>query len=137
MEIAEMQNLLYQMMQRVDSGIDKEILDSMQVDNIMYVVTSTTRQNGSFYLADRDSLIEIAQHIQSNEFYILPSSIHEFIVIPSNKINQNTDELLAMVKEVNTTQLATDEILADNVYIFNAQSEELRTIDGSIIPFVA
>lgn len=137
MKITKIQDLLYQLMQRAGSEIDKKIFDNAPSDPMMYVVTSTTNLNGSYYLTDRESLIEIAQYIQSDEFYILPSSIHEFIVIPYDGTAHNTDELFAMVKEVNATELALDEILADNVYTFNAKTEELRTADGTIIPFVA
>lgn len=138
MKITEIQDMLYELMQHSIPGLDKEMLNDISQDHIaMYVVTSTKRLNGSYYITDRESLIEVAQQIKSDEFYILPSSIHELIVIPINEKMNGEEELLAMVKEVNKTELAPDEILADNVYIFNAKSEELRTIDGTVIPFVS
>lgn len=138
MKITKIQDLLYDLLQRTNANIDKKILEDTSPDFIMYVVTSENKLNGSYYITDRESLIEVAQYIQSDEFYILPSSIHEFIVIPyDNKTVDNTDEFLAMVKEVNATELSPDEILTDNVYIFNAKTEELRAADGTVIPFVS
>lgn len=137
MKITKMQDLLYELLQRTNANIDKKMLENTSPDFIMYVVTSENKLNGSYYITDRESLIEVAKYIQSDEFYILPSSIHEFIVIPYDKTVDDADKFLAMVKEVNSTELSLDEILADNVYIFNAKSEELRTADGTIIPFVS
>lgn len=138
MKITKIQDLLYDLLQRTNANIDKKMLEDTSPDFIMYVVTSENKLNGSYYITDRESLIEVAQYIQSDEFYILPSSIHEFIVIPyDDKTADNTDEFLAMVKEANATKLSLDEILTDNVYIFNAKTEELRAADGTVIPFVS
>jgi hypothetical protein len=105
-------------------------------DNLMYVVSNTSRQFGAYFITDREALIEVASEIKEDRFFILPSSIHEMIVIPESQV-EDTDALITMVKEVNATQVAPDEVLADNVYSFDAKTEELRTMDGTIIPFIA
>jgi hypothetical protein len=105
-------------------------------DHLMYVVSNTLRQFGAYFITDREALMEIASKINEDRFFILPSSIHEMIVVPESQV-QDVDSLVAMVKEVNATQVAPDEVLADNVYSFDVKTEELRTIEGTIIPFIA
>lgn len=51
------------------------------------------------------------------KFYVLPSSVHEVIVVPDNgMIDRNS--LTRMVKEVNATTVADDEILGSKAYAF-------------------
>ena len=51
------------------------------------------------------------------KFYVLPSSVHEVIVVPDNgMIDRNS--LTRMVKKVNATTVADDEILGSKAYAF-------------------
>ena len=59
------------------------------------------------------------------DFYILPSSINELILL--RDLGQNPLELLQIVKTVNRTQLQPEEVLADAVYYFS-RSEGFRKI---------
>lgn len=136
LEVITMSEILKQMMERA-GGLSPEMEAELAApDHLMYVVSNTSRQFGAYFLTDREALIEVASEIKEDRFFILPSSIHEMIVIPESQV-EDTDGLMAMVKEVNATQVAPDEVLADNVYSFDAKTEELRTIDGTIIPFIA
>ena len=60
------------------------------------------------------------------DLYILPSSIHEVILLPKLPIFEK-NELVNMVREVNTEGVAADEILSDNVYEYN-RNERLITM---------
>lgn len=136
LEVITMSEILKQMMERA-GGLSPEMEAELAApDHLMYVVSNTSRQFGAYFLTDREALIKIASEIKEDQFFILPSSVHEMIVIPASQV-EDTDGLIAMVKEVNATQVAPDEVLADNVYSFDAQTEELRTMDGTIIPFIA
>ena len=48
-------------------------------------------------------------------FFILPSSTHEVLILPDNG-ELNPKELLAMVKEVNRTEVAAEDVLSDHLY---------------------
>lgn len=136
LEVITMSEILKQMMEHA-GGLSPEMEAELATpDHLMYVVSNTSRQFGAYFLTDREALIEVASEIKEDRFFILPSSIHEMIVIPESQV-EDTDGLMAMVKEVNATQVAPDEVLTDNVYSFDAKTEELRTIDGTIIPFIA
>ncbi len=138
MQINSMSTMLERMMEHIDPAM-RPAIDA--TNDFMFVVTSNSLQNGSYFVTDRESLIEIAEHVNDRQFYILPSSINELIIIPKDSgvtpEQMDEDNLLSMVKEVNATQVPMDEVLADNVYVFDADAEELRTLEGTIIPFIA
>lgn len=50
-------------------------------------------------------------------FYVIPSSIHEVLVLPKDG-NRTKDEFDTMVREVNAIELAPEEILSDHAYEF-------------------
>ncbi len=55
---------------------------------------------------------------------ILPSSIHEVILIPVDSADSATlEKYTQMVREVNESQLADDEILSDHAYYFNRRTK--------------
>jgi len=55
-------------------------------------------------------------------FYILPSSVHEVILVPDNE-EISKDNLVRMVREVNATQVEEQEQLSDFVYYYNAKTK--------------
>lgn len=54
------------------------------------------------------------------DFYILPSSIHEILLVPDNG-DKAADDLRDMVREVNATQVSPEEKLTDNVYHYDSK----------------
>ncbi|SEW40070.1 DUF5688 family protein [[Clostridium] fimetarium] len=101
-----------------DEGLD--IFDKMDTDDIsadMFVLTNISRINGAACMLYEDVLSNFANSIDS-DLYILPSSIHEVIIVPQVN-NLDKTELCQMVKEVNAEGVADDEILSDHVYVYN------------------
>jgi len=60
------------------------------------------------------------------DLFVLPSSINEMIVVTDN--GQDPENLLSIVKEVNRTQVAPEEVLSDAVYYYNRKTDSLRRI---------
>ena len=99
---------------------DVDIFDNMNADDIsadMFVLTNVSRINGAACMLYEDVLSNFANSIDS-DLYILPSSIHEVIIVPQVN-NLDKTELCQMVKEVNAEGVADDEILSDHVYVYN------------------
>lgn len=82
----------------------------------MYVLSNDSKINGSGCILYEDLLSHISAEIDS-DFYILPSSIHEVLLIPVKHASSYA-ELSAMVQEINDTQLSREEILSDHVYFY-------------------
>lgn len=89
----------------------------------MYVMTNETKINGAASMIFTEKLDEFANDHNANIF-ILPSSIHEILLIPDNG-SMKISELENMVREVNETQVAPDEVLSDNVYFYDKDAKSL------------
>lgn len=89
----------------------------------MYVLTNKQGINGASCILYDDLIEEFAEKIQS-DLYILPSSIHELILIPTQN-NKNSNNLIDMVMEVNLTQVAPEEVLSDNVYYYSRKQNAI------------
>lgn len=96
------------------------------VDTTMYVLTNAEKLNGAAMLLDIDTMDRIAEKIGMS-YYILPSSVHETIIIPASITESSSLENLAeMVVEINGTQVAPDEVLSDHVYRYNYTDHTLE-----------
>lgn len=92
----------------------------------MYVVTNDIGINGATVLLYQESFKEFVRKIGC-DVYILPSSIHELIIIPVLE-NVSPKHFMETVKEVNITQLPYEDVLSDHVYRFYLESEAFEII---------
>lgn len=86
--------------------------------------------NGSSVLA-YPNLPEQLEVVFPQGCYLLPSSLHEMIIVPK-EMSVSPKELGEMVREVNQTEVARDEILSDRVYEFDKERNQLRQVPESI-----
>ena len=92
-----------------------------------FVVTNTERIDGAgviFYPEFMDNMGELL----GNDFFILPSSIHEMLVLPDDG-QVDAEMLRDMVKEVNATQVAPAERLTNDVYHFDTKDHVFEKAD--------
>lgn len=92
-------------------------------DQPMYVLTNCSRFLGAVCMV-YDDILEHMGRIIGNDFYILPSSIHELILLPGAE-TEAKDNLKNLVNEVNTTQVEPEEILSDSVYYYDTKLKKL------------
>jgi hypothetical protein len=83
----------------------------------MYVLTNKQKTYGAVYMLYGDVLEEIAEKI-GEDYYLLPGSVHECILIPTSAAADET-ELQKMVQEINETQVAEEELLSNSVYQYS------------------
>ena len=107
-------------------NVDGEEVDLKDyVPSDMYVLTNESKLNGAACILYENVLYDFAQKLGA-DLYILPSSVHEVILLPKLWMFEK-DELVNMVKEVNTEGVAADEVLSDHVYEYN-RTERLITM---------
>lgn len=87
----------------------------------MIILTNDKKYNGAGVILC-DAVLK-AVYRKIGEFYILPSSIHEVILVPANAVDPTA--LAAMVKTINATQVAEEEQLSDDVYVYNGKTWKL------------
>ena len=93
----------------------------------MYVLSNADKLNGAAALLDAKTMEDISEKL-GGDFVVLPSSIHETIVLPLNE-DMDRHTLEAMVQDVNATQVAPEERLSDHVYAYDAKEHELFRAD--------
>lgn len=85
----------------------------------MYVFTNKMRVLGAAGAFFGNKVKELAKKLEANLF-ILPSSIHEAILIPdTGKVS--VEEFSEMVREINQKQVPEGEMLADDIYYYNRE----------------
>lgn len=95
----------------------------------MYVLTNRERVFGASVILYDKYLDRIAESLGSS-FYLLPSSIHEVILLPK----QNGDDggrLQEIVREVNEKELERQDILSDSIYYYDMQKKRIFLMDKS------
>ena len=78
--------------------------------------------HGAGVLAYEDFMDKASERVGGQSFFILPSSIHELLIIPDNG-NFDLKSLENMVKEVNATTVDPADQLTDNVYHYDARDK--------------
>lgn len=94
----------------------RELIDNSSPE-MMYVITNKSKNHGAMAILDKEFVNECIETI-GEDFYVLPSSIHELILIP-NSGEMDVETLRGMVSEVNRTQVSREERLSDNVYRYS------------------
>ena len=90
----------------------------------MYVLTNNERFNGAGCMLYQDVLDRFARE-QNSDLYVLPSSIHEVILIPCSQ-SPAREELCDMVREINQTEVAVTDRLSDQVYRYSLDEGILK-----------
>lgn len=92
-------------------------LDDFSVSELpMYVLTNEQKCFGAVTILYDGVLSTLANQIDS-DIVILPSSLHETILIPYDAETDFT-YVKEMVSEINGSEVAEDEVLSDNIYLY-------------------
>lgn len=89
----------------------------------LYCVTNSSMWYGAVAIANPEILSTIASGLQLEGFYVLPSSVHEFL-IPTG-CDDCAENLLEIVRDANQELVSDEEILSNSVYYFDAKKKEL------------
>lgn len=110
-----------EMVEQIMTGLKRELAG---VDKVpMYVLTNEQKLQGAACMLYPGVIQSFAKTFNRN-LYILPSSIHEVILLPEDE-SYHKEDLLAMVTEINATQVDKCEVLADAVYFFDLENNRL------------
>ena len=114
-ELKSMEELIEDMVEPEEKKLLKEIP--------MYVLSNQKRVFGAAGLL-YDRVLSDAGVRLEDDFYVLPSSVHEVILVPDH-VAGSEKELRTMVHEVNHTQVEPEEILSESVYHYDRKKHSL------------
>ena len=109
---------------------DLNSIDVPLEDDInMYVLSNSIGISGAATILYDNLLADIAEKLDS-DLIILPSSVHEVIMVPKSQHPDASsyEQLKAMVQEINLTQVPSEEVLSNNVYLYDRHRNALQII---------
>lgn len=90
----------------------------------MYVLSNKNRTDGAACMLYPDLIGDFSKAMGS-DLYIIPSSIHELLLLPAGD-DDESGYIRDIIREVNETQLLEEEILSDSLYIYDSISKEIK-----------
>lgn len=102
-----------------------EIMGTEAIDMIpfeeeakLYVLTNKKKYRGAGAIFCLGVLDDIAEKLDTDYYYIIPSSIHELLIVNDKSMDKN--ELKSIIEEVNNTKVVPEERLSYNLYKYDA-----------------
>lgn len=120
-EILSLADVLASMMGIEVSEFEEQMGAPGNPDIPMYVASTIDKTNGAGIIA-YPGFMEMAAEKLGGDFFLLPSSIHEVLLVPDNGKSDYHD-LESMVQEVNATQVEPRDWLSDHVYHYDSKEK--------------
>lgn len=108
--------------------------DTRKVNNIddtsdgepMYILSNKRGQFGASVILRNDIMEKLSEKFGA--YYILPSSVHEVIIVPTDEVDSN--KLTDMVNEVNGNSdiMSVSDILSNRVYRYDRETKKIVSI---------
>lgn len=124
--IRDMNEVILRLVQeeQVDYNIDG--LDTGNKADTFYVLTTQDGTNGAVTMLYQDIIKEFAEEQNLEEVIIIPSSVHEVLLVPKIKGSVTEKECLKMLRDVNCTEVKLSEVLSDDIYIYSKSDNEIQ-----------
>lgn len=104
-------------------------LEITDKDSMAYVLTNNSRLNGASVIAYPLVLQYICnRYFNSDVFYLIPSSIHEFILLPKEMVKKNIFWLNYIIKEINRNVVDSKDVLSDHLYKYSFNDNILKSL---------
>ena len=136
--VTDIQNTLYENDYRYDEScsipsaerVAENLMNGLEIGNNgvdMYVLTNVHKMNGAVCILYENVLRDFSEE-QGTDLFILPSSIHEVIIVPDNGELSGSD-LRTMVRDVNRKELEPGDVLSNEVYKYMRETDSIELVD--------
>lgn len=124
-EFFTMRHAIEEMLESEEEHEIENLLEQVENDkkDVMYVLTNPIRNYGAACMM-YPHVLEMIGDMLKEDFYILPSSVHEVIIVPESK-GMDPQEMDEMVVEINDTQVEPEEVLSDHAYFYQREGKRL------------
>ena len=128
--IESSEDVLGEMLERGETAFG---WDSVHVP--LYILTNNLRLNGATAAFYPGVLKEFSEHLCSGgtDFYLLPSSIHEMMLVPSRDDGKSAVNYQRIVVSANQEVVRPEEVLSDSVYMYTYGRDEISISTGQTI----
>ncbi|MCD7885880.1 MAG: DUF5688 family protein [Lachnospiraceae bacterium] len=99
----------------------------------LYILTNEDFSFGAVNIIFDDVLERISQETCEN-YYVLPSSIHECLILPFGTCDDELgwETIQDIVKEINENYVSPEEILGNHIYKYTRDSHRLQIVSAQI-----
>lgn len=127
----EMTQLMRDLM--LGNGIEQEVVDEMipMVKSPFYVISNENYFEGSSAMLSNTFLQRVANQLNCDELYIIPSSRHELLVANSD-LPLDSQALKDIVQEVNADSkvVSTEDFLSNSIYKYDVKNYTFSICDS-------
>lgn len=96
---------------------------------LMNILSNKRKIHGAAVMADKEFMQEVAEWV-GGDYYVLPSSIHEVLILPIDGKEGHESQMIDMVRDINATEIIRpEEVLSNNVYKYKAKESEFEIYD--------
>lgn len=131
MNLKSMKEVMAEIMRQ--DGMSEEMIEgfftTMAVDPKQYVLSVQSGIDGAALIAVPGALKRAFEEL-GESFYILPSSIHEAILLLKSEFPGGAAELSEIVRSINASEVPVETRLSDNVYEFDGHSLKMAGTEG-------
>jgi hypothetical protein len=96
-------------------------------DEILFVAGVPDQSHGAAVIAYPNFFEDAAEKL-GGDYFIIPSSIHEVLLVKDTG-EMNSRDLAAMIKEVNATEVAPEDVLTDHAYHYDSKEHIFESAD--------
>ena len=93
----------------------------------MHVISNEYRRRGAAGIFNTELIQKRTEELGCN-FYILPSSLHEIILMREDMASE-METLREMVEEVNSTQVLVEDYLSDSIYYYDRETKKVTIVE--------
>ena len=124
-EIKSMAEVLYEIREPENPGqAGHDGYGAGSADSVpMYVLSNRNRVEGAACML-YPGLIRGFAEKAGNSLYIIPSSVHELLLIPTENTEEYA-EIRSMIREINDTQVSEEEILSYSLYYYDREEGKI------------
>lgn len=116
--------VMEEMLNEMQGGRALEIDPS---DEIMFVAGVPDLNHGAAVIAYPNFFEDAAERV-GGDYFIIPSSIHEVILVKDTG-DMHAEDLEAMIKDVNASELAPADVLTDHAYHYDSKEHIFESAD--------
>lgn len=96
-------------------------------DEILFVAGVPDQNHGAAVIAYPNFFEDAAEKL-GGDYFIIPSSIHEVLLVKDTG-EMNARDLAAMIREVNATEVAPEDVLTDHAYHYDSKEHIFESAD--------
>ena len=91
----------------------------------IFIMSNKDKHYGAVELLN-EKIVEKAVETFGGSFYVLPSSVHELILLPGGCEDMTLDGLAEMVASINASDVNESDVLSSHIYYYNAEEKRLE-----------